>query len=213
MKKQKTAPDVSCETFSETLRKIFSGTKVKINEEHTSKMYRFWELLLKWNSVHNLTSVTDTRRAVFTHFADSLLPLLVTDIFNKTSRVIDFGTGGGFPGIPLAIMAPETDFLLVDKMHKKISFLHFASVELSLNNVFPIHSDITSIEEKCDSVLSRAVNIDGAVLKIIQTKIKKGGCFISFLSDSQEPVKTDMECLVHKFDFLPSSGKIAVYHF
>jgi 16S rRNA (guanine527-N7)-methyltransferase len=213
MKKQKTTPDVSCETFSKILKEVFSGTGVTINQEQCDKMYRFWEMLLRWNSVHNLTSVTDTRTAIFTHFADSLLPLLVTDLFERRGRILDFGTGGGFPGIPLAIMSPNPEFFLLDKMHKKISFLQIASAELCLNNVFPVCSDIKTIEGRYAAVLSRAVNINEDLFAAIKTKIERNGCFISFLSGSQEPLEIKEYYSEHKFDFLPVSGKIVIYRF
>jgi len=215
MKKNEFKPNVSCETFKELLFSVFEKTDLEISVAQAEKMYLFWELLLKWNSVHNLTSVTDSRKAVISHFADSLLPLLIkNDLFSLNGKkILDYGTGGGFPGIPLSIMLPDSNFYLLDKAHKKISFLLFAASELDLHNVFPVCNDIKFIDEIYDIVLSRAVSIDSRNFLLIKKLLSLGGFFVSFLSKHQFSDFDEHLFYEHYYSFLSLDRKLTLYRF
>lgn len=214
MKKQNLpGTDVSCETFFKELANCFDGTGLKIDKDRGLEMYRFWKLLLKWNSVHNLTAITDTGKAIYNHFADSLLPLLIPELIKPGQKVLDFGTGGGFPGIPLSIMVPEAEFFLLDKARKKISFLEFAAAELSLNNIHPVCSDIADNNKKYDLVLSRAVRIDHAIFANIKKHVFLGGFFVCYLSGFQKPLFEEKVFLEKNFNFFDTDRKIILYRF
>lgn len=103
---------------------------VEITEAGAGQLMAYLSLLQKWNKTHNLTSVPDDQMLSL-HLLDSLaiLPLV------SGKRVLDVGSGGGFPGIPLAIACPEQTFVLVDSNRKKTSFLRQVVLELQLNNV------------------------------------------------------------------------------
>jgi len=96
------------------------------------RMEQHLQLVEKWNRVHNLTAVREAAQMVVIHVLDSLtlLPHL-----GGARRVVDVGTGAGFPGIPLAIARPEVSFTLLDSSHKKCSFLEQVRAELGLKNV------------------------------------------------------------------------------
>src|SRR5690349_19694482 len=112
-------------------------------------------LVEKWNRVHNLTAVRETAQMVVVHVLDSLtlLPHL-----GAAKRVVDVGTGAGFPGIPLAIARPDVSFTLLDSSHKKYSFLEQARAELGLANVEVACERVEQFRPavRFDTVVSRA---------------------------------------------------------
>ena len=114
----------------------------------------FLKLLDKWNNVYNLTSISPKQMWVSAHIYDSLAISRMTPI----GGVLDVGTGGGFPGIPLAITQPQREFVLLDRSQKKTSFLRQAVIELGLNNVKIITSRIEAYEtdRPFDVIVSRA---------------------------------------------------------
>lgn len=96
------------------------------------RLLQFLHLLDKWGSTYNLTAIRDPRAAVDLHLLDSVLVLPHLD---GASRILDVGTGAGLPGIPLAILMPDSRFVLLDRSAKKIRFVRQAILELGLANV------------------------------------------------------------------------------
>ena len=125
-----------------------------ITQEQQRKLVVFVELLDKWNRVYNLTAVRDPRQMLQRHILDSLsiLPYV------QGSRIADIGAGPGLPGIPLAIVLPEKQFVLVDSNRKKTRFMQQAKTELGLDQVNVVCSRIEDFhpDELFDSVISRA---------------------------------------------------------
>lgn len=128
---------------------------VDVSAEAAAKMAAHLRLVEKWNRVHNLTAVRETEQMVVLHVLDSLslLPHL-----GDAKRVVDVGTGAGFPGIPLAIARPEVSFTLLDSSHKKCSFLEQVRAELKLANVSVACERVEQYQpaERFDAVASRA---------------------------------------------------------
>ncbi len=114
----------------------------------------FLKLLDKWNNVYNLTSISPKEMWVSAHIYDSLSISRMIPI----GSVLDVGTGGGFPGIPLAITQPQREFALLDRSQKKTSFLRQAVIELGLSNVKIITSRIEAYktDRLFDVIVSRA---------------------------------------------------------
>jgi len=132
------------------------------DESTLLKFRRYMELILEWNEKVNLTSITDTNGFVKKHFVDSIA-ICVTSQMVNSSKIIDVGTGAGFPGIPLAILYPDKKFLLMDSLNKRIKIIEELSREIGLRNVTFLHGRAEELarnkdfREQFDLCVSRAV--------------------------------------------------------
>ncbi|MEA1988307.1 MAG: 16S rRNA (guanine(527)-N(7))-methyltransferase RsmG [Pseudomonadota bacterium] len=128
--------------------------QIELADEQIDKLMAYLTLLQKWNKVYNLTAIRDPEEMLIKHLLDSLA--VVPHI--KENRIIDVGTGGGVPGIPLAICFPEKQIDLLDSNSKKTRFLIQAKAELGLINTQVIHSRVEEYkpEPLYDAVISRA---------------------------------------------------------
>ncbi|MCQ2204035.1 MAG: 16S rRNA (guanine(527)-N(7))-methyltransferase RsmG [Bacteroidales bacterium] len=127
-----------------------------LSEEKKAMFAQLPSLYADWNSKINVISRKDIEQIEERHILHSLGIAKYTS-FVKGTKIIDVGTGGGFPGIPLAIMYPEVDFLLVDSIGKKIKVVEGVAQSLGLKNVRAMQSRSEQIKEKFDFVVSRAV--------------------------------------------------------
>jgi len=136
------------------LSSLIKQSDVKVNEKQISQLIQYVELLIKWNKAYNLTSVRDPSEMLIKHIMDSLM---VGKVLNGES-FIDVGTGPGLPGIPLAILFPERQFVLLDSLGKRITFLRQVVFQLKLANVTPLLSRVEKYQpdKLFDAVLSRA---------------------------------------------------------
>ncbi|WP_428771885.1 16S rRNA (guanine(527)-N(7))-methyltransferase RsmG [Vibrio sp.] len=133
---------------------LLSQTELQVTEHQKQQLLGYVELLNKWNKAYNLTSVRDPEQMLTRHILDSIV---VSPHLNG-QRFIDVGTGPGLPGIPLAIMNPDAEFVLLDSLGKRVRFLKQVVHDLKLNNVTPVQSRVEEFqpEQKFDGVLSRA---------------------------------------------------------
>ncbi|ELH4197205.1 16S rRNA (guanine(527)-N(7))-methyltransferase RsmG [Vibrio cholerae] len=133
---------------------LISKTSLTVTEQQREQLVGYVQLLDKWNKAYNLTSVRDPMEMLVKHILDSLVvsPHLVGE------RFIDVGTGPGLPGIPLAIMHPDKEFVLLDSLGKRIRFLKQVIHDLKINNVLPMQSRVEEFDPESgfDGVLSRA---------------------------------------------------------
>ena len=136
------------------LENLLAQAEIQLTDLQKNQLIQLVQLLHKWNKAYNLTSVRDPQEMLVKHILDSLVvsPHLQGDLF------IDVGTGPGLPGLPLAIINPSKQFVLLDSLGKRISFIRNAIRELELTNVTPILSRVEEYqpEDKFDGVLSRA---------------------------------------------------------
>ncbi|KMK50677.1 16S rRNA methyltransferase [[Actinobacillus] muris] len=135
------------------LDRLLSQTEIVLAEHQKQQLVEFVNLLNKWNKAYNLTSVRDPEEMLVKHIMDSL----VVSPYLQGSHFIDVGTGPGLPGIPLAIANPDKQFVLLDSLGKRITFIKNALQTLGLTNVEPVLSRVEQYREcQFDGVLSRA---------------------------------------------------------
>jgi len=141
-------------TLTTDLQALLAKTTLQVSEQQVQLLIQYVELLHKWNKAYNLTSVRDPQQMLVKHIMDSLM---VGEVL-QGDNFIDVGTGPGLPGIPLAILYPEKNFVLLDSLGKRITFLRQVVFQLKLTNVQPIKARIEEyhVETPFDGVLSRA---------------------------------------------------------
>lgn len=155
-----------------------------LNETQLAQFARYLELLLSWNERVNLTAITAPRDVYVKHFYDSLTPVLVHD-FNGRQRLIDVGTGAGFPGIPLKIAFPHVRLTLLDALKKRLAFLETVAEELALEDVQLIHGRAEELgrdaahREQYDVAVSRAVARLNVLSEYCLPFVRQGGVFIA----------------------------------
>ena len=136
------------------LENLLTQAQIQLTDLQKDQLIQLVQLLHKWNKAYNLTSVRDPLEMLVKHILDSIVvsPYLQGDHF------IDVGTGPGLPGLPLAIINPTKQFVLLDSLGKRISFIRNAVRELGLTNVEPVLSRVEEYqpEQKFDGILSRA---------------------------------------------------------
>lgn len=146
----------------EYLKNGLENLNIEFDETTIEKLFTYNEFILEWNEKINLTAITDEYDVIRKHFLDSLT-LVLFDKFKAAKKIMDIGTGAGFPGIPLAICFPEKSFLLVDSLNKRVKFLGALIEKLELKNVEVIHGRVEELAKnqeyrnKFDIVTSRAV--------------------------------------------------------
>lgn len=143
-----------------------------LTTEQIDRFSRLQELYTLWNNQINVISRKDTENFYERHVLHSLGIAKIMN-FQKGSSILDIGTGGGFPGIPLAILFPECQFTLVDSIGKKIKVVNEVAKALGLTNVKGIHARAETIPDKFDFIVSRAVTAMPAFLTWVNGKFKK----------------------------------------
>ncbi len=141
-------------TLITNLQALLAKTTLQVSEQQVQLLIQYVELLDKWNKAYNLTSVRDPQQMLIKHIMDSLM---VGEVL-QGNNFIDVGTGPGLPGIPLAILYPKRNFVLLDSLGKRITFLRQVVFQLKLTNVEPVKARVEEyhVETPFDGVLSRA---------------------------------------------------------
>lgn len=154
-----------------------------VTEEQRKQFAIYYENLVEWNKLMNLTAVTEKEEVYLKHFFDSITPSFYFD-FNKVQSICDVGAGAGFPSIPLKIIFPHLEVTIVDSLNKRINFLNHLSAELDLTNVRFIHDRAETFgkgeyRESFDVVTARAVARLSVLSELCLPLVKKGGHFIA----------------------------------
>ena len=179
------------------MKKDFSQLKKDLNEfgiELTAEMEEqfllYYNMLIEWNSFMNLTAITDFDEVLKKHFTDSVsLIRAIPDLAEKNYRMIDIGTGAGFPGIPLKIVFPNISVVLLDSLNKRVNFLNEVISKLQLTDITAMHGRAEDFaqnkeyRESFDLCVSRAVANLATLSEYCLPFVKKNGRFISYKSE------------------------------
>ena len=167
-------------------------TALDLDPAAADKLARYAELLLEKNKVMNLTAITEREEVILKHFIDSLALAGYVKMWEKPYKIIDVGTGAGFPGIPLKIAFPNLQVTLFDYLNKRIKFLQDVIEALNLNEISAVHGRAEEVardkamREKYDFVVSRAVANMAVLSEYCIPFVKVGGYFIPYKTGTVE---------------------------
>lgn len=205
----------------EILREGCEKLGIQITESQEQQFMKYYQLLLDWNQRVNLTGITDYEDVMNKHFLDSLCIVQLPGIFcNGAKKIIDVGTGAGFPGIPLKIIFPDIQLVLLDSLNKRIKFLDVLKDELNLKGVTAVHGRAEDIgrkkeyREQFDLCVSRAVANLSVLSEYCIPLICRKGDFVAYkseniqeeLNESKRAIQLLGGCVKEKIDFtVPNS--------
>lgn len=164
---------------------------ITLSQEQISQFQTYYELLVEWNRFMNLTAITEFEEVMLKHFVDSLALGKALSV-EKISRMIDVGTGAGFPGIPLKIVYPQLDVVLMDSLNKRVNFLKEVIEKLGLSGITAVHGRAEDLarkpeyREQFDLSVSRAVANLASLSEYCLPFTKVGGYFIPYKSGQIE---------------------------
>ena len=190
------------QVFKQELEQKAKKMQINLSENQVNQFYKYMELLLEWNEKINLTAIIEPKEIILKHFIDSIT---ILPYINTQNKVLDIGTGAGFPGIPLKILNKENEFTLLDSLNKRINFLNDVIQRLNLEKIKAVHGRAEEFinqngeRESYDIVTSRAVARLNILLEYMLPFTKIGGkciCMKSFEIDEElEEAKKAIEIL------------------
>lgn len=177
------------ERFRSLMERGLEEFSLGLSDRQLSQFYEYFQLLIQWNKVMNLTAITEMEEVVTKHFVDSLALVKVMDRESfEGMRVLDLGTGAGFPGIPLKIAFPDMRMTLLDSLNKRIKFLDQVIGSLGLKGILGIHGRAEDYgrdgeyRETFDLCVSRAVANLATLSEYCIPFVKIGGYFVPYKS-------------------------------
>lgn len=175
----------------EQLKKKSEMLDISLSEKQLQQFLSYYEMLIEKNKVMNLTAITEKEEVIDKHFIDSISFNKAMDV-TRSLKILDLGTGAGFPGIPLKIAYPNLEITLLDSLNKRIKFLDEVIEALGLEGISTIHGRAEDYakqacyREQFDICVSRAVANLATLSEYCLPYVKEGGCFISYKSGSVE---------------------------
>lgn len=172
------------------LKKGLAAFETELSEHQLQQFIDYYELLIEKNKVMNLTAITELAEVINKHFIDSLSIVRIKKLSNE--KILDLGTGAGFPGIPLKIVFPDIDIVLLDSLNKRLVFLDEVIKKLDLKKIKTLHGRAEDFgkdlnyREKFDLCVSRAVSRLSSLSEYCLPYVKKGGYFIPYKSGKIE---------------------------
>ena len=170
--------------FRDVLATAAGEYSLQLTEEQLNHYTTYFEMLVEWNEKINLTAITDPNEVAVKHMIDSL-SCYNGDIFKKGAKIIDVGTGAGFPGLPLKIFRPDLKLTLFDSLNKRILFLKAVAQKLEINDIEFVHSRAEDggknkqHREQYDIAVSRSVARLNVLRELCLPFVAVGGFFIA----------------------------------
>ncbi|KEI01992.1 16S rRNA (guanine(527)-N(7))-methyltransferase RsmG [Clostridium botulinum] len=181
--------------YYDILKVAASSMGLEFNDKKYYQFIKYKDLLKDWNSKVNLTAITEDEEIIKKHFIDSM-KIFQFEYLKKANKIIDIGTGGGFPGIPMKIIRPEVEMVLLDSLKKRINVLDDILCKIGIDDVETIHgraeefSRNVKYREQFDAVVSRAVANLASLSEFCLPYVKVGGYFVALKGPSvDEEVK------------------------
>ena len=185
--------------FEQKIKTYADEIEIVLNEQQIHQFYQYMELLLEWNEKINLTAITNPEEIIVKHFIDSLT---IAKYVKENARLIDVGTGAGFPGIPLKIIREDIEITLLDSLNKRVNFLNEVIHELKLSKIQAVHSRVEDFakdkknRESFDYATSRAVANLSTLSEYLIPLVKIGGNAISMKgSEVDEEMKQSQKAI------------------
>lgn len=176
---------------TEIFLSMLAKMNITLSDKQLQQFMTYYEMLIEKNKVMNLTAITDFDEVVEKHFVDSVSLTQVVDL-NQPLKIMDLGTGAGFPGIPLKIVFPELHIVLADSLNKRLVFLNEVIDALELTDIYTVHGRAEDLarmpeyREQFDLCVSRAVANLSTLSEYCLPFVRLGGKFISYKSGECE---------------------------
>lgn len=185
--------------FNEKMNQYSKALNTIIDDIQIEKFYQYMELLLEWNEKINLTAITEPDDIILKHFIDSIT---INKYIENDKKVLDIGTGAGFPGIPEKIIREDINIVLADSLNKRINFLREVIQKIGLENIDAVHGRAEELahnklyREKFDVVTSRAVAPLNTLLEYMLPFVKVNGlCICMKGSNAEEEIAISEKAL------------------
>lgn len=187
------------EEFFEKIKGYARQIEILLDEEQIYQFYHYMQLLLAWNEKINLTAIVEPEEIILKHFIDSMT---IAKYIKKNAKLIDVGTGAGFPGIPLKIIRKDIEITLLDSLNKRIVFLQEVIQQLNLSKIDAVHSRIEEFgknkryREAFDYATSRAVANLSTLSEYLIPMVKlNGACICMKGPNIQEEIKQSKKAI------------------
>ena len=167
------------------LKNMLKEHKIQLSADFEDNLLKFTDIFLETAKTLNLTAIKEPHEVMIKHYYDSIYPLS-TGMFKKGSRVIDIGCGGGFPSMPLKIARPDLDFVLLDSLKKRLTFLDGAIDSIGLTEIKTLHARaeeagrLEGLRDSFDIAISRAVAPLNVLCEYCMPFVKPDGLFIAY---------------------------------
>lgn len=198
---------MSIEEFKKVFLEEADKNNIKVNDNEIEKLYKYMIGIIEWNDKVNVTAITEEKLFIVKHFVDSLL---INHYLQGKEKIIDIGTGGGFPGIPLKILNSNKKFTLIDSVNKKLNVIRDLSKKIKLENLEIIHAraedlaNTKEFREIYDVATTRAVSNLSTILEYMLPFVKVGGIAICMkgpnYKEELDEAKKAIEVLGGKFE-------------
>ncbi|MFW3625284.1 16S rRNA (guanine(527)-N(7))-methyltransferase RsmG [Aerococcus viridans] len=194
----------------ELFKNSLADAGIHLNDQQMTQFNRYFELLVEWNEKINLTAITELEEVYLKHFYDSLTVAMHVEMDDQGYRLVDVGSGAGFPSIPLKIAFPNLDITIVDSLNKRINFINEVVNELGLEGVHAYHDRAETFGQnpqfrgQFDFATARAVARLNLLAEFCLPLVKKDGQFLAMKAQ-----QSDDEIEEAKYAIAVLGGKFA----